>query len=70
MSQQSKHLDEVTYVDAKGNEHVANVSKVYPGSKNLVDVVYEADGRVQTASAVPLHLKGMSNHYFKPREAK
>lgn len=65
MSQQSKHLDEVTYVDTSGNEHVANVSRVYPGSKNLVDVVYEANGRVQNASSVPLQLSGMSGHYFK-----
>lgn len=60
------NLDEVIYVDPDGVEHTANVSRVH--SKNLVDLIYEANGLVQADSGVPKYMNGMTGGFYKTKE--
>lgn len=62
----AEHLAEVEYTDKQGAKYNANVSKAH--SNNVVDLIYEADGEIQTAKGVPRFIKGMMGGYYQDKE--
>ncbi len=57
-----RHMDQVVFVDAQSNRQVANVAWVH--SSTMIDVIYQAGGRVQTVTSVPHRSVGATGNYF------
>lgn len=56
---------QVVFVDEHGNEHEAEVTKIW--SESMVNLKYVMDGKPETANSVPLKMGAPGRYFFTKR---